>query len=498
MRTLLLNMPIQFNSWQNLEMPLGIAYIASELKKHGHEVSIKDYEVEYFEREQFQNELNTFKPDVVGISFRSSSYVSAEKISALIKETNPSIQIILGGHHATAFPEDTLRNLSADFIVRGEGEYVMAKLLNALNSNSSLADVPNITYRYNGKILENASTSDINNLDGLSFPAWDLLPIEKYVTGSILTSRGCPFSCIYCDKGVSTRKVRFRSPQNIYQEIVAFEKEYKKNRIYFVDDYFFLNRKRLSELFDLIVNDGSLKFKWYCQARVDGIDSEMIKRAKKSGCDMIIYGIETGDEEELKYINKNATLEEAERAVRLSKDAGIKTRANFMMGFPISTHKTISNSIRFAKKIDADLYRFFIVSPLPNTILWDRIEKLHPKLASIGWDKFDFYTPSFDTAELRKEDLVMYVMAAYLYVLKDKITKELIIGFIPRLAKLLHLVFKNRRIRGNLSVTFPACVNLFLEEWFILRRIRRNERLKYIKNMFTTIKRIKSVKRNQN
>jgi len=484
MKVLLLNMPVQFNSWQNLEMPLGIAYIASELEKHNHKVLIKDYEVEYFEKEHFWNELNGFKPDVVGISFRSSSYNSAKKITALIKEINPSIQIILGGHHATAFPEDTLRNLSADLIVRGEGEHVMAKLLNALNSSSSLADIPNITYRYNGKILTNASAGDIDNLDGLSFPAWDLLPIEKYVTGSILTSRGCPFSCIYCDKGVSTKKVRFRSPQNIYQEIVAFEKEYKKGRIYFVDDYFFLNKKRLLELFDLIINDGNLNFKWYCQARVDGIDSEMIKRAKKSGCDMIIYGIETGDEEELKYINKNATC--------------IKTRANFVMGVPISTHKTISNSIRFAKKIDADLYRFFIVSPLPNTILWDRIERLQPKLASIGWDKFDFYTPSFDTVELRKEDLVMYVMAAYLYVLKDKIMKELIIELIPRLAKLLYLVFKNRRIRGNLSVTFPTCVNLFLEEWFILRRIRRNERLSYIKNMFTTIRRIIGVKRTQN
>lgn len=488
-------MPVQFNSWQNLEMPLGIAYIASELEKHGHDVSMRDYEVEFFETGQFQNELDTLKPDIIGISFRSSSYVSAKKICAMIKEAKPAIKIVLGGHHATAFPEDTLRDLSADFIVRSEGEYVMAELLGALSSNSDLADVPGIVYRDNGRILKNTSADSIADLDRLAFPAWHLLPMEKYVTGSILTSRGCPFSCIYCDKGISTRDVRFRSPQNIYKEITAFEEKYKKGRIYFVDDYFFLNKKRLSEFFDLIINDGHLKFRWYCQARVDGIDGGILERAKKSGCEMIIYGVETGDEEELEYINKKATLEEAERAFRLSKSAGIKTRANFMIGFPISTHKTIGNSIRFAKKIDADLYRFFIVSPLPNTVLWERIEKSHPELANVSWNEFDFYSPSFDTVEIKKEHLVKYVMAAYLYILRDKVIKELTIEIIPRLIKLIYLIFKKRRARGNLSVTFPACVNLFLEEWFIMRRISRDKRLSYIKDVFALANRVNSAKR---
>ncbi len=484
-------MPVKFNSWQNLEMPLGIAYIASELEKNDHDVSIKDYEVEYFEKLQFKNELNIFKPDVVGISFRSSSYASAKAICTIIKDMNCAIKIVLGGHHATAFPEDTLMDLSADYVVLGEGEYVMAQLLDAIRSNSDLADIPGIAYRKNGDIRKNAPADIIADLDALSFPAWHLLPIEKYVTGSILTSRGCPFSCIYCDKGISTRVVRFRSPQNIYREIVAFEGKYKKGRIYFVDDYFFLNKNRLSEIFDLVINDGHLKFKWYCQARVDGIDSGILERAKVSGCELIIYGIETGDPEELEYINKKTTLEEAKRALKLSKNAGIKTRANFMIGFPISTHKTISNSIHFAKKIDADLYRFFIVSPLPNTVLWERIERTHPELADVGWDKFDFYSPSFDTIELKKEDLVKYVMAAYLYVLKDKVIKELTIEFIPRLTKLLYLVFNTRRIRGNASLVYPACVNLFLEEWFIVRRLRHSERLTYIKDAYAITNRLK-------
>ena len=492
MKILLLNMPVKFNSWQNLEMPLGIAYIASELEKHGHNVEIIDYEVEPFGKIEFQNILNSSKPEVIGVSFRSSSYASAKNICSLIRQTNPDIKIALGGHHATAFPEDTLKDMNADFIVRQEGEYVMARLLEALNGDDDLDKIKALTYRKGEMIINNEPGEFIEDLDALSFPAWHLLPIERYVTGSILTSRGCPFSCIYCDKGISTRKVRFRSPQNIYQEIVAFEERYKKRRIYFVDDYFLLNKNRLLEIFNLITRDERLRFKWYCQARVDGVDSEILDSAKKSGCEMITFGIETGDKDELNYINKKATLEQAQRAITLAKNEGIKTRANFMIGFPISTPKTIGNSIRFAKIINADLYRFFIVSPLPNTVLWDRVEALHPEITQIGWDKFDFYSPSFDTVEIKKEDLIKYVMASYLYVLRDKIIWELTIGFVPRGIKLLYLSLRSRRIRGNLSIAFPACVNLFLESWFIIRNLKKGDRLNYIKAMFKLAASIKN------
>lgn len=484
MRTLLLNMPVKFNSWQNLEMPLGIAYIASELERRGHIVRITDYEIELFEKAQFRNELNTHRPDVVGISFRSSSYLSTKNISAAIKEFDSDIKIILGGHHATAFPEDTLKNINADFVIRGEGEFVMGQLLEALEKQSDLGNIKGLTYKVGEAIVSNEASKPVEDLDALAFPAWHLLHMEKYTTGSILTSRGCPFACIYCDKGVSTRKVRFRSPRSIYEEISAFEEKHKKSRIYFVDDYFLLNKKRLLEIFDLIARNERLRFKWCCQARVDGIDGEIAEAAKKSGCEMIIFGVETGDKDELEYINKKATLEQAQKAIVATKRAGIKTRANFMIGFPISTRETVGNSIRFAKKINADLYRFFIVSPLPNTVLWDRIEALHPEISKIGWDKFDFYNPSFDTVEIKKEDLVKYVLAAYLHVLKNKVIWELTVGFIPRFSRLLYLFLKNKKIRGNLSVTFPACVNLFLENWFIIRNLKKDIRLNYIKAMF--------------
>ena len=490
MKVLLINIPVQFNSWQNLEMPLGISYIASELENHGHEVRLKDYEVEYFQEEELKALLLQFNPELVGLSFRSSSYVTAKRICMIVREMKHKAHIVLGGHHVTAFLEDTMEDMQADFAVRGEGEYPMVELIEALNSKRDLSNVSSLTFRKDGKIISNLRSPGIRELDNLSFPAWHLLPMDKYVQGSVLTSRGCPFSCIYCDKGISTRLVQYRSPENLYKEIVDFEKKYKKGRTYFVDDYLFLYKKRLVQIFDLMIQDKDLNIKWTCQARVEGVDADILARAKQSGCHQIIYGIESGDEEELEYMHKQSKPEDTERAIHLTREAGILSRANFMIGFPITRHVNVHNSLHFAKKIRAGIYRFFIVSPLPNTVIWDRMEELHPELRSISWDKYDFYTPSWDTLEIKKEELKAYVLASYLYVLKRNVLRELTLQFIPRFIKLLSLAIKKRRIRGNLSVTFPACVNLFLEEYFIFRNIPRSLRLHYFIEMLKKVRQI--------
>ena len=216
MKILLVNTPIRFNSWQNLEMPLGIAYIAAELEKCRHQVAIKDYEVEFFSTEQLEKDVSDFNPDIIGISFRSSSYGAAKKIAAFIKSIKPDIYIVLGGHHASAFSKETLMDIPADFVVRGEGEYVMRDLVEMISKKWDFAKISGLTYRFNGQIIDSPPAENIADLDSISFPAWHLLPIDKYVTGSILTSRGCPFDCIYCDKGVSTRRVRFRAIETIY------------------------------------------------------------------------------------------------------------------------------------------------------------------------------------------------------------------------------------------------------------------------------------------
>lgn len=476
MNILLVNMPIHFNSRENLEPPLGIAYLASVLEKAGENVYLKDLEVEIFLPNKLESFILDKQIDLIGISFRTASYRSSKQFILAIKKMRKIPILVAGGHHTTSFPEHTLRDLGCDIAVRGEAENIILELIKALENKEPLNSINGISFRDGEKIITTPSAHTIDELDNLPFPARHLLPMERYNAITVLTSRGCPFSCIYCDKGISKRQVKFRSPENVYAEMLEIDRNYPGKRIYFVDDHFFLAKPRLDKMFELIEKNG-LKFNWVCQARADGVNLDMLKRAKKAGCELIIYGIESGDPQELEYMRKQATVEEARSAIRLTKEAGIRARANFMLGFPISTHSTIRNTIKFAGSVPLEIVRFFSVAPLPNTELWDRVYGRDIDLNNINWDEFDFYTPSYATKELSKEDIQYYVGAAYIHTLKKKVLFEVSFTFFPRLIKLLRLFLKKRRIRGFLSLTFPATVNLFLD----LRAVM------YSKNLFKKI-----------
>lgn len=176
-----------------------------------------------------------------------------------------------------------------------------------------------------------------------------------------------------------------------------------------------------------------------------------------------MYGIETGDETELKYIRKGTTIHEAETTVEFTKEIGITARANFMLGFPISTLQTIRNTIHFAKKLKPDIVRFFAVSPLPNTELWDNIYGKGFIPEDIKWEDVDFFKPSFDINGISREEISLYVTAAYWHVLKTSFLKEITVGLLPNLLKLFYLIAKTKRIRGNISRVFPRSVNLIID-----------------------------------
>ena len=163
----------------------------------------------------------------------------------------------------------------------------------------------------------------------------------------------------------------------------------------------------------------------------------------------------------MQYIRKKATLAQAEEVVRATRQAGIIARLNFMLGFPISTRETISNTIRFAKKLKPDIVRFFAVAPLPNTDLWNEIYgESHQHLK---WEEIDFFQPSFDIQDISRDQLSLYIAAGYWHTLKGEFFKEITLGLLPNMIKLLALVSKTKRIRGNLSKTFPRSVNLILD-----------------------------------
>lgn len=480
MNILLANMPIQFNSKENLEPPLGISCLASVLEQAGEKVYLKDFEIEKFLTDELESFIIGKEIDLIGLSFRTASYRSAKQLILAVKKMKRTPLLLAGGHHASAFPEHTLKDLNCDIAVRGEAEEIILQLVKALKNKQPLYGVKGISFRNDGKIVTTSNAPAIDNLDGLPYPARHLLPMERYNVITILTSRGCPFNCIYCDKGVSTCQVKFRSPENVYREILDINRKFPKKKIYIVDDLFFLNKLRVNSLLDMIIHNADLKINWICQARVDGIDEELLRKVKKSGCSQIMYGVETGDTEELLYIKKQTTIEQVEQAVRLTKKTGITARTNFMLGFPISTRKSIENSIRFAKKISPDIVRFFSVSPLPNTKLWDYIYGEKADLENFSWDEFDFYNPNFTPRHLTKDTITSYAIFGYFYILGKRMLSEIVVGLIPNLLRLSLAAFRTGRFRGNISVCFPATVNLSLDTWHLLKNKKFSKKLKYL------------------
>jgi len=480
MNTLFINTPVAFNVKQNLEPPLGIAYIAAVLRKNGHNVKIVDFEVEKYSQEILTRILNNFRPRLIGISCRTASYNSAKQLVGLIKKIDTNIFVVLGGHHVTAFPEGSILDTGCDAVVRGEGEMTMKEMVAALSKNSDLNSIKGLSYRDNSAIHHNHSRELIQNLDILPFPARDLLPITKYAVNSIITSRGCPFSCIYCDKSISTQNVRCRSSKNVYEEISSLHRAWSDKLIYFVDDFFFLNRRRISELFDLLKNNKH-KIYWHCQSRVSSLDLALLPRAKECGCKLIIFGIETGDPKELEFIEKGHILKDVEKTVKATKDAGIEVRANFMLGFPISTHETIRNTIRFAAKLPLNVCRFFVVVPFPNTKLWDYVIK-HNLIdyKNIDWATFDMYSTSYKVPGISQYELHCYAGAAYLHILKYSIIKETLLHGFGNITKLFMLIIKTKRIRGNISRTFPALANFIIELHFHTKRDKFLNKLGYL------------------
>jgi len=486
MKILLINVPVNFNAFENSQPPLGIAYLASVCREAGFkEVRIKDYEVEPFTEAAFNDALQGFRPDVVGLSCRTASYPAAVRLTRILRQVVPETLIVLGGHHPTALDRDVLVETPADVVVRREGEETFPALVKVVEAGASLSEVAGISYRASdGTIRQNPDRGYVADLDLLPFPAWDLLPMNRYAYGVVLSSRGCPFHCIYCDKNISTREVRCRSEESVVEEIVALVTTWAQDLIYFDDDHFLLNKKRFFRIMDLLEARG-VYFQWKCQARVDSIDPEVLQRAKRMGCVEIIFGVETGDPSELEFIQKsgNATLAQTRRVFQWARESGIPTRANFMLGFPVSTPKTVTNTIRFAAELKADNYRFFHVVPLPNTNLWDYCVAKGMIPAVVEWQDFTFSQAVLHPEGLPADLLQLYSGAAYLHVFRMKVTRELTLQLLPRLVRFVGQYRKLGKLTSALFRTFPAFANMSAEIWFLMANMSWSQRLRFLRDI---------------
>jgi len=342
---------------------LGICYIASALDKAGHKVEIIDAYVENISMKDLVSRLKKSKPDMIGTSFTTENRFQAFELIRKVKKEIPRIVTCAGGPHVSLATEDTLSHIpELDFIVRGEGEETITELAEAIVHKKDLKNIKGISYNKNGKVHHNPDRPLIPELDKVPFPAWHLVPWEKYnfkldVPGrgeirsaNIITSRGCPFNCNFCaSTKVWGRTCRMRSVDNIIKEIEILREKYKIEALWIFDDTFTVNKKRVQEFCNRMI-EKKWNISWFCEVRVDTVDKDLLTLMKKSGCYSIGFGVESGSQRILdEVIGKRISLKQVHDTAKICREVGIVSNPFFIFSHPEETKEDIEKTMDMIK-----------------------------------------------------------------------------------------------------------------------------------------------------
>lgn len=383
MRVTLVN--AQVLDGNNVVPPLGLLYIAAVLEKAGHKVQIFDDDPEY--RNTMMKEIKEFKPELIGLSFLTVAYQKAFNLCKALKQELPDATFCAGGVHTTVKPHETLKEFDLDFIVIGEGEATIVEACEKLEKKEGLAGVNGVIYRENGEAIVNDKRDMIADLDTIPFPARHLIDMSPYLKPpgiirgyaeknqtTIVTSRGCPFQCIYCGShNIFGRRTRRRSVKNVVDEIEHLIKNYDMKGIYYCDDTFTLSAKWVKEYCEELKRR-NINIKWGCQSRVDQTDRGLMQMMKDSGLVQLDFGVESGSEKILKVLGKGGAgdrTSQIKESFKLCKELDIRTLATFIIGNPEETKEDIDESFKVAKEIDADYTAFYFLTPYPGTAIYD-------------------------------------------------------------------------------------------------------------------------------
>ncbi|HUV42938.1 MAG TPA: radical SAM protein [Patescibacteria group bacterium] len=437
--------------------PLGLLYLAAYLRQNNHhQIKIIDSQVEELTYSQLKQKIKRSKPEIVGITTMTLTLIDVLKTVKLVKEVDKKIKVILGGPHVHIFPKETINLPGVDYLVLGEGEQAFNDLINALEKKEKLEKIKGIVFKRNKKIINTGPRPFLMNLDQLPFPARDLVPYQQYSSliakrqpiTTMITSRGCPFQCKFCDRPNLGKVFRARSAQNVVKEIEECV-QMGINEFFIYDDTFTVNQQRVIEICDEIIKR-KLKIGWDIRARVDTINKKILKKLKQANCERIHYGVETGSPKVLKALNKGITLRQVRNAFRWTKEMGIDTLAYFMIGNPQEGKKEISASLKLMKELEPDFVHLTILTPFPATKIY--LEALEKGIIKKDvWQEFakkpspDFIPPVW-SENFSREELFEIVSQAY----KEFYTRPAYI--IQGLRKIKSLPEFNRKIRAGLKV----------------------------------------------
>jgi len=360
----------------SVSYPLGLMYIAAALEKKGVKVKI----IDLINKRNMRSIISILKnnpADVFGISMLTHNRYEAFKIAKTIRLLYKDSKIVFGGAHPTILYEQLLRSIDVDAIFIGESELSFVDyILNLSEGRDVRAKIPGIAFRNNDGAICCTPGKYIEDIDEIPLPAFHLIDINRYksrfntVDFHLITSRGCPFHCNFCSlPAIHKGRYRAHSIARVIEELELIISFKKGNRILFHDDFFSVDSERTRNLCENIIKKG-IAIRWSTRSRVDAVDSDTLRLMKKSGCEEIFYGVETGSLKILKNMNKKFEIEDVIKAFSLTKKGGIRAACGIMLGYPGENKETLSETKKLLSLIRPDKVYFTPTAILPGTTLY--------------------------------------------------------------------------------------------------------------------------------
>lgn len=446
------------------KMPvLSLAYLSSILSKDTR-IEVIDAANTEACAEDVINESVDIKPDFV---FATSSIPSLYFEVKFLEKIKQSTDAIVGfiGEAASIFSEIILKKNNIDFIIKNEPEHIAKKIIN----EEDYSKIPGIVYKKDNKIKDTGNAQLIENLDELPYPRWDYFPINKYGYFPILkkkpfvtmlSSRGCPYGCIYCPYTTFMgKKWRARTPDNVIDEMIYIKHKFRIKSVLFRDPIFSLDKERVAKICEKMIND-RINIEWACETRIDCLDENLLSIMAESGCKGINVGIESTNPKILSNVKrKNITKDQIKKTISQAKKNNIQITGFFIFGLPGETKKTIQDNINFSLSIGLDYAEYKIATPFPGTELYRICVKRGwvNKITDLSnFPSFTSYNAYIKLNNISKEQIERYCSEAFK-------------RFYFRREIMLQEIIKGNLLNFSLIKEMPKYTAYYLKNWLFKR-----------------------------